>query len=222
MSVMVIREEKFVALKMFLTMKEIEEHKVKINKDRAGAWGKVLVEKYINMVNYFYQMNVLNYCQRYDEEVFFAPIDFSEDAPYPTQKEAVDIMKSIRYNTCDYFETPELDALIEKYSEEKRKFDKQTEMPVRIDRVHLTDTDMFLVAEDTVDDYLLKTMVREDVLDEDGDIDSTITCDFAASVGLLNIGDVGEGFVFVGNKNEIAGHDEEFHKYISDIEAGRV
>lgn len=223
MSVMILDEKDFASLRMFLCMKEVEEYKGKISNETVNAWGKTLSEKYDNMVNYFYQMNVLNYCQRYNAKMFFVPIDFSElTAPYPTEAQAVKIMSSLRYNTCDYFATPELDALIDKYSAEKRKFDKQTEMPVRVDRVHLTDTDMFLVAEDTVDDYLLKTMAREDILDEDGYVDSTITCDFAASVGLLNIGDVGEGFVFVGYKNEIAGHDEEFYQYISDIEAGRI
>ena len=222
MSVMVLDEKDFASLRMFLCMKEVEEYKGKISNETVNAWGKILSEKYDNMVNYFYQMNVLNYCQRYNEKMFFMPIDFSElTAPYPTEAQAVKIMSSLRYNTCDYFATPELDALIDKYSVEKRN-SKPSERLAMLDGVRLTDTDKFLVSEKTIEKYLLKTGVRPDIVGDDGIIDSTVICDFAVDAGMTNIGDLGYGYIFVGDRRNIAENDGEFFEHIRDIEYGRA
>lgn len=112
MSVMVLNEEKFVKLFNYLT--DLEESSgnngEKISGEISNRWVDIIREKNINLVTYLYKMNVLNYCARYNERAFFTKINFT-NFEYE-EKEILDILKSLRYNTCDYFETPELNGII--------------------------------------------------------------------------------------------------------------
>ena len=63
-------------------------------------------------------------------------------------------------------------------------------MMININKVLLTDLDNFLIEEDVIEKYLLKTMIMPKIIDVvDGEIDSTVTCEYASSIGLKNIGD---------------------------------
>lgn len=113
MSVMVLSEEKFVQLKKYLMNSEVSMNVGKINNEVFNGWIVTIEEKYENLVTYFYKMNVLNYCSRYNEMPDFISINFNVPKVLIEKDEALDILKSLRYNTCDYFETPELDMIIE-------------------------------------------------------------------------------------------------------------
>lgn len=112
MSVMVLSEEKFVQLKKYLMDSELTMNIEKIKDNVFNSWVVAIEEKYENLVTYFYKMNVLNYCNRYNENVEFIPINFNVVKVAIDKNEALDILKSLRYNTCDYFKTPELDGII--------------------------------------------------------------------------------------------------------------
>lgn len=113
MSVMVLSEEKFVKLFNYLT--DLEENSgnngEKISVEISNRWVDIIREKNVDLVTYLYKMNILNYCARYKERAFFKRINFT-NFEYE-EKEILDILKSLRYNTCDYFKTPELDVIIE-------------------------------------------------------------------------------------------------------------
>lgn len=109
---MVLSEEKFVQLKKYLMDSELTMNIEKIKDNVFNSWVVAIEEKYENLVTYFYKMNVLNYCNRYNENVEFIPINFNVAKVAIDKNEALDILKSLRYNTCDYFETPELDGII--------------------------------------------------------------------------------------------------------------
>lgn len=112
MSVMVLSEEKFVQLKKYLVilegMAEIDSMKYNVKDE----WVDVIEEKYRNLVTYFYKMNVLNYCARYNEKIEFIPIDFTLPTKAIDKNEAIDTLRGLRYNTSDYFKTDELNRLI--------------------------------------------------------------------------------------------------------------
>ena len=92
------------------------------------------------------------------------------------------------------------------------------EMMININKVLLTDLDNFLIEEDMIEKYLLETMIMPKIIDVvDGEIDSTVTCEYASSIGLKNIGDFG-GFLFVGDAYEIEKYDSGFYNYIRKIE----
>lgn len=91
-------------------------------------------------------------------------------------------------------------------------------MMININKVLLTDLDNFLIEEDVIEKYLLKTMIMPKIIDVvDGEIDSTVTCEYASSIGLKNIGDFG-GLLFVGDAYEIEKYDSGFYNYIRKIE----
>lgn len=114
MSVMVLSELQFVVLKNTLVNMEYNE-KVDGIKKNSWKWSEVIDEKYKNLVTYLYKMNVLNYCTRYNEKVEFIDIDFeiSKNQLF-TKDETIDVLKSLRYNTDDYFPTDDIDDLIKK------------------------------------------------------------------------------------------------------------
>ena len=115
MSVMVLSEEKFV--KLFNCLVYLEKgnssNSEKIKDDVYEKWVEVIIEKNRNLVTYLYKMNVLNYCARYKDAVYFIDINLTYDAKADDSKdEILSILTSLRYNTCDYFETPEIDMII--------------------------------------------------------------------------------------------------------------
>ena len=112
MSVMILSEEKFVQLKKYLMNSEVTMNVGKIKDDVFNGWIVTIEEKYENLVTYLYKMNVLNYCSRYNEIPEFVAINFNVPKALIEKDEALDILKSLKYNTCDYFDTDELDMII--------------------------------------------------------------------------------------------------------------
>ena len=112
MSVMVLSEDKFVQLKSYLVDLEVVMNIGTVKDNVLNSWVATIEEKYTNLVTYFYKMNVLNYCARYNENVEFVTINFNVPKVPINKDEALDILKSLRYNISDYFGTDELNGLI--------------------------------------------------------------------------------------------------------------
>lgn len=112
MSVMVLSEREFVQLKSYLVDLEVVMNIGTVKDNVLNSWVATIEEKYTNLVTYFYKMNVLNYCARYNENVEFVTINFNVPKVPINKDEALDILKSLRYNISDYFGTDELNGLI--------------------------------------------------------------------------------------------------------------
>lgn len=112
MSVMVLSEREFVQLKSYLVDLEVVMNIGTVKDNVLNSWVATIEEKYTNLVTYFYKMNVLNYCARYNENVEFVTINFNVPKVPINKDEALNILKSLRYNISDYFGTDELNGLI--------------------------------------------------------------------------------------------------------------
>ena len=71
---------------------------------------------------------------------------------------------------------------------------------MELDSYTVSDMNMVLVSEDYME-FLLEE--EGFVLSEDGDLDSTLTCEYAIGLGFKQLGDFGGGFVFLHNLDEI-------------------
>lgn len=116
MSVMVIENDSYIKLYQFLCNIET------VNMD--GADSILGVSKYLVIKNLFYKrhrdtvihlykLNVMNYCIKYNEEFMAEKLNFDKFLPNIDKKEAIDIVRSIRYNICDNFDTDDADYLIQ-------------------------------------------------------------------------------------------------------------
>ena len=74
---MVLSEREFVQLKSYLVDLEVVMNIGTVKDNVLNSWVDTIEEKYTNLVTYFYKMNVLNYCARYNENVEFVTINFN-------------------------------------------------------------------------------------------------------------------------------------------------
>ena len=76
----------------------------------------------------------------------------------------------------------------------------------------ISDNDVLLVEERLIESFLIN-IKYDGIVDEEGIPDSTVVCDYASDIGLLNLGDF-DGYVFVGDKDKVFREDTEFHRFL--------
>lgn len=85
-------------------------------------------------------------------------------------------------------------------------------MEIEITDVMITDTDKLLITEDVLEKYLVN-INYPGILDGNRFIDSNITCDYAWTVGMMNLGDF-DGYLFAGDEYSVFSKDRQLLEFL--------
>ena len=118
MSVMVLNESEYAQLYQFLCNKELENlngqnaHEI-LGEQKTNLLLNVFRTRHLGTVNHLYNLNVLNYCIKYNEDFIIDKVNLDIPVLEIDKREALEIVRSIRYNICDNFDTDDADYLIQ-------------------------------------------------------------------------------------------------------------
>ena len=118
MSVMVLREAEYTQLYKFMCDEELKNLNGQrtyeiLGKKKADALRNVFENRHFGTIIHLYTLNVLNYCLKYDEDFNIDYFNLRMPVESIDKKEALEIVRSIRYNICDNFDTDDADYLIQ-------------------------------------------------------------------------------------------------------------
>lgn len=118
MSVMVLREEEYAQLYKFMCEEELknlnrqETYEI-LGEKKADILRNVFESRHFVTIIHLYTLNVLNYCLKYGEDLNVDYLNLRMPVESIDKKEALEIVRSIRYNICDNFGTDDADYLIQ-------------------------------------------------------------------------------------------------------------